>query len=90
MVQMTKSTWLKGFTVSLLGGAALWSMSSDAAAAHRGSGFLINSQGHILTNTHGVMDEARSPHGYWYSFECRDLTVKSRRFEGRVKIIARD
>jgi len=90
MVQRTEKNWIKGYAIGLLGGVTLLAMSSQAPAAHRGSGFLINNLGHILTNNHVVMDQVRTPNGYWFRFECQDLTVKSRGFEGRVKIVARD
>ena len=59
-------------------------------AASSGTGFLVNSEGYIITNNHVVIATVKLKDGKTQSRLCGTLSVKSKSIRGPAEIIARD
>jgi S1-C subfamily serine protease len=77
-------------TVGLFAAGLCMAFSSPSSAESFGTGFVINSDGYILTNNHVVVNPVKAKNKKVREEECRRLTVKNNTFRGTARIIGRD
>ena len=81
---------MKQIFFSIVGASLMVLPGAPSEAGKAGSGFFINSKGHMLTYNHLVISIIRDRDGTRYVRQCRTLWVKGKGVNGPAHVVERD